>query len=289
MKPVRSARWNPMVTKAFREQPLFVHRQTSRVRRVTRYHQQPGIELHFTHSGRGTFHLHDCAHVQLERQVIVLNGLVPHQVYADDTRDYVRTVLCLDLPLLTSLTSLDADFSWETLLPQKDFYRVFPTNQTWQELEATVIQIHREYCQRDDAWKVSALGSLLQLFATLKRSLSQQHPIAHDPIAQCLEYIDLHLDKDLTLETLAEIVHFSPKYLSQLFTRTVGCGLRDYIRIKRIDHARNLLVDRPSLTIAGVAFRCGFKTIAHFSRVFTTIVGVPPSIYRSRMLNSRHL
>ena len=56
-----------------------------------------------------------------------------------------------------------------------------------------------------------------------------------------LEYIDAHLDEELTGPRLAAVVHLSPSRLAHLFTAQTGTPLRGYVEAQRMEAAARLL------------------------------------------------
>jgi AraC family transcriptional regulator len=94
-----------------------------------------------------------------------------------------------------------------------------------------------------------------------------------------LEFVDAHLDKSISLSALAHESGTSPFHFARLFKRRTGLAPHQFIIRKRIERARTLLSDA-DLSIAEVAFRCGFSHQSHFTVTFRRTVGVSPSAYR---------
>ncbi|KRE69768.1 response regulator transcription factor [Paenibacillus sp. Soil750] len=100
-------------------------------------------------------------------------------------------------------------------------------------------------------------------------------------IYQVKQYINKHLDGDLTLIHLAEQIYLTPEYLSRLFKQTEGMTLSDYITNLKIHSAKENLKN-PALQIQEVASQLGFTTAGYFSRFFKKVVGITPQEYRNR-------
>jgi two-component system, response regulator YesN len=94
------------------------------------------------------------------------------------------------------------------------------------------------------------------------------------------EYIGAHPEGDLRLQTLADLVHLNPAYLSQLFKQEDGANLSDYITASRMERAKYLLVST-ELKIYDVARLSGYQSPKHFMLVFKQQCGVTPGAYRS--------
>lgn len=100
---------------------------------------------------------------------------------------------------------------------------------------------------------------------------------AIDPV---IHYIDQNYNKNITLEELAQIAHFSSPYLSKVFHQATGLTIKTYITLKRIENAKHLLKNS-KLSIQEIAVSCGFPNLSHFDRVFKQQTGMSPVSYRN--------
>lgn len=100
-----------------------------------------------------------------------------------------------------------------------------------------------------------------------------------DNIRDCVTYIDLHYNEDLTLKKMAEYLSINSSYLSTLFKKEVGKTVTEYVTQTRIKQAL-LLLNSTKQSIRDVASQCGFDDINYFSRVFKNYQGMSPSSYR---------
>lgn len=92
-------------------------------------------------------------------------------------------------------------------------------------------------------------------------------------------YVDEHLDREMTVEELAEVLHLHPNYFSKYFKRHFGVPPLKYVSRKRMDHAK-LLLKTTSRSIKEVAAATGFDDANYFSKTFRREVGFSPSEYR---------
>ena len=109
-------------------------------------------------------------------------------------------------------------------------------------------------------------------------------PIANGRLAQVVDYIESNLNEQLSLVALARIAQMSAFHFARQFKSSTGLTPHQYVMQRRIDRARRLLRD-PRLTIADVAFDCGFATQAHLTAVFRKLVGATPKAYRIEMIS----
>jgi AraC family transcriptional regulator len=97
-------------------------------------------------------------------------------------------------------------------------------------------------------------------------------------LQQVVDYIQAHLDHDLSLKELAAIVQMSAHYFSQLFKQSTGITPHQYVIRCRIERARELLM-QGKLTISDVAKVVGFVDQSHFHRHFKRLVGITPKAF----------
>jgi AraC-like DNA-binding protein len=87
------------------------------------------------------------------------------------------------------------------------------------------------------------------------------------------EYIDVHLEKDLSVEALASHFGISPSYFARSFRSSVGLAPHAYVMRRRI------LVST-ELALADITLATGFADQSHFCRRFHEMTGVPPRTFR---------
>ena len=66
--------------------------------------------------------------------------------------------------------------------------------------------------------------------------------ICSKPVVDCIDYIYEHLHTRITVKDLADHVNLNPSYLSRLFKKETGTAIGEYIQIKKIETAQNMLV-----------------------------------------------
>jgi AraC-like DNA-binding protein len=71
----------------------------------------------------------------------------------------------------------------------------------------------------------------------------------------------------------------SVSWLKTSFRATVGKPVWAYVQERRLEHARLLLSD-PDLSLAQIAYECGFSSHSHMTRLFKRRYGVPPAAMR---------
>lgn len=97
-------------------------------------------------------------------------------------------------------------------------------------------------------------------------------------ITGAIQYIEAHLSEPLRLSSLAKQFHISGGYLSSQFKLHTGLTLRAYLLDRKINHAKNLLLQGATVTEA--CYRSGFNDYANFIRSFKRITGFSPGRYK---------
>lgn len=81
------------------------------------------------------------------------------------------------------------------------------------------------------------------------------------------QYVEKHFSEDITLDKLAGIVAMSPSSFSRFFKQRAGMSPMDYVIDVRLGHASQMLIDS-TVSIAEIAYMCGFQNISNFNRLF---------------------
>lgn len=94
-----------------------------------------------------------------------------------------------------------------------------------------------------------------------------------------IHYIQLNINQDLSLHSIAKAIGFSSSYLSRSFKKETGMTITQYINKKRIDLATRLLKST-SLTIREISQECGVSDFNYFTKIFYKEIGSTPLEFR---------
>jgi AraC family transcriptional regulator len=94
-----------------------------------------------------------------------------------------------------------------------------------------------------------------------------------------IEYIEMHLDQDLTLGALAAVAGFSPSHFKSLFKQAVGLPVHRFVLERRIERARTRLVEGGK-SMTEIALEAGFAHPSHMARSMRRVLGLGPSQIR---------
>ncbi|WGD50300.1 AraC family transcriptional regulator [Bradyrhizobium sp. CB1650] len=94
-----------------------------------------------------------------------------------------------------------------------------------------------------------------------------------------VSYIEDHLADQICLMTLAELVKLSQHHFCRAFRQSFGVPPHQYHVKKRIERAKQLLVDR-EMSITDVGLAVGYSQASSFSLAFRKMTGESPREYR---------
>lgn len=116
-----------------------------------------------------------------------------------------------------------------------------------------------------------------------KRKTEEQDAQEERTITGIIRYLQEHLDKEISLNILADEFHLSSQYISQLFKSEIGVNFLAYLTSIRMERAKKLLLGT-SLSIGEISEKCGYANYRVFTKAFKKEEGSTPSQYRRNFL-----
>lgn len=100
-------------------------------------------------------------------------------------------------------------------------------------------------------------------------------------VESTINYIDKNIDKNLTLNNVAQALYVSPSYLSRIFKKCVHTTFINYINMRKIARAQeNLLLTTDS--ISQISQKTGFAQSSYFTKLFKQKTGLTPLKFRKQ-------
>jgi AraC-like DNA-binding protein len=159
-------------------------------------------------------------------------------------------------------------------------HRVFPGSELLSTLWMALLAEHR---RNDTDSPLAARGILHQLLAEMLRC-SQAHavtePSPSPEIAQSIARALERLTEGIGVPGMARAAGLSPSRFHARFLDEVGEPPADWLRRRRIDQAKRLLVTSEH-PITELALSLGFPSSQYFATMFKRYVGLTPREYRS--------
>ena len=123
----------------------------------------------------------------------------------------------------------------------------------------------------------------LQIVLYENRKTEEQDAQEERTITGIIRYLQEHLDKEISLNILADEFHLNSQYISQLFKSEIGVNFLAYLTSIRMERAKKLLL-ATSLSIGEISEKCGYADYRVFTKAFKKEEGSTPSQYRRNFL-----
>ena len=99
-------------------------------------------------------------------------------------------------------------------------------------------------------------------------------------IKSAAEYININYYKNISIDQLCKISGYSPAHLRRLFIKTYGVSPQNYIIDKRIEAAKEMLLDLPEKNVDEISDLLGMGSSSYFCKLFKSKTGFSPICFR---------
>jgi len=132
---------------------------------------------------------------------------------------------------------------------------------------------------------LTALTNLIQILLLINKAWQRTGPVRTAPkphrVQAIMDYIDQNLTAPLTLDSIAEALALDKYYISHLFKSETESSIFQYILIKRISLAKELLLT--GHTVEESCHLSGFHDYSNFIRTFRKNVGCTPGQFQRQL------
>jgi AraC family transcriptional regulator len=103
-------------------------------------------------------------------------------------------------------------------------------------------------------------------------------------LSKVIDYMQIHLDRNLGLTELAKIANLSPHYFTRLFKQSTGLTPHQFVIRCRVERAKSLLIKGKD-SIADIAQQAGFANQAHLNMHLKRLLGITPNMILKQRTN----
>lgn len=104
-----------------------------------------------------------------------------------------------------------------------------------------------------------------------------------DSFRQYMDKEHGYLNPALSIEEIARVLNTNRTYVSKLVNLYYGMPFRDYLNKKRMDYARQLMMDEPDAALDYIAAKSGFQSSTQFIRKFRETEGITPTVWKATL------
>ncbi|MGQ8872481.1 AraC family transcriptional regulator [Paenibacillus sp. TSA_86.1] len=145
------------------------------------------------------------------------------------------------------------------------------------------------FAERTESAHYTSLGTLYMILAEAQNHLSEGQTLTSGEssirrtVKQMIQYMSTQYAYPVSIEQMSESLGYNRAYLSRIFKQETGLTPVTYLLKLRIDKSRQLLRERPDLSIEQVSASVGMPDALYFSKQFKRFHGEAPSLYREKL------
>ena len=139
-----------------------------------------------------------------------------------------------------------------------------------------------KYKQTEDIYCVK---SLFFAFASAFSSLdlqAEKSSVKSVNVTQIMEFVYSNLGEKLTILSLSKALAINKNALGKIFIEYTGVPFGKFLHNMRVEKSV-MMLRTTDKTVTDVAYECGFGSLRTFNRVFSSIIGVTPSVFRKNL------
>ena len=261
------------------------------------WHRNEGLEIHFLESGSMPYAQEDKNTVLEPNHLTITRPWEAHKVGRPVIGMGKFYWVIIDL----GIRRPHQEWSWPDwiMLTESDLSRltkILRQNEQW--LWKGNAKIRECFCKIGSAVDEDVRGSnaskirllINELLLLVLEVLDSKHMVFNEALTDSSRSVKLflnELEKNLseawTIERMAESAGVGLTRFTYHCRQLTNTTPMRYLAMKRLELAKTLLLEKPDLSVAEVAYSCGFATSQYFSTVFKKQEKCTPMEYRSRL------
>lgn len=176
----------------------------------------------------------------------------------------------------------------EKVNPFVHLYGYVPGNPMW--FLDTCRQMQDRWLLGTPLGRLETKSLLYQMIVKIYKELYEKKIrfLQPDPVASTKRYLDENYMKPVSFQDIADMFLISRGQLTRLFKRSEGKSLQEYLTIKRLEAAKEQLLQTRA-TVREIAQGCGMVEELNLIRAFKRYCKMTPSQYRNKMIASMHV
>ncbi len=261
------------------------------------WHRNEGLEIHFLESGSMPYAQENKNTVLEPNHLTITRPWEAHKVGRPVIGMGKFYWVIIDL----GIRRPHQEWSWPDwiMLTENDLNRltkILRQNEQW--LWKGNAKIRECFCKIGSAVDEDVRGSnaskirllINELLLLVLEVLDSKHMVFNEALTDSSRSVKLflnELEKNLseawTIERMAESAGVGLTRFTYHCRQLTNTTPMRYLAMKRLELAKTLLLEKPGLSVAEVAYSCGFATSQYFSTVFKKQEKCTPMEYRSRL------
>lgn len=253
-------------------------------------HTHNYYEFYFFLEGQVQMQVGDILYPVRYGDIMLIPPQVPHRpnIKSDDT-PYRRFVFWISQEYCNHLLQSSPDYAYIMQYVETEKHYIFHTDQIlFNSIQSKLLRLLEEMRSQKFGRDAQITICINDLVLNLNRlAFDQNTPKRKNPeyllYEQLTEYIEEHLEEDLSLERLAKQFFVSKYHIAHVFKDNIGLSIHQYITKKRLNLCREAISGQMSITEAYHKF--GFGDYSSFYRAFKKEYGISPKDYRDMQID----
>lgn len=256
-------------------------------------HNPPKVSLHSHNYYEFYFFLEGDISIQIGKEIypirhgdilLVPPGISHRPVFHSQEIPYRRFVFWISQDYYRHLQQLSLDYVYLIDYVQTSKNYIFHNDPiTFNAVHSKIVRLLEEMHSQRFGRNTQISLCVNDLIFYLNRLVYEQNePCRHseelDLYQQLIEYIEDHLNENLSLEAIAQEFYVSKYHIAHIFKDRLGMSIHQYITKKRLTFCREAILGKASITEIYQSF--GFSDYSSFYRAFKKEFGMSPKEYR---------
>lgn len=260
---------------------LYLHRVTTS-NQGTFYHRHNAYEIYLFLRGNIHFYVENQCYRLRPGDLIILTPEEMHRSYNLDHSEYERITINLHKSYLNRLstpaTNLSHCFDYRPKGKSNIVHLDDERMRQFLDYTGMLEQLIHSGAYGADVSINATVSQLMVLINTVFQSTTfHADDIMPELVRKTMDYVEAHLQEDISLEQLSETFYLNSTYISRQFKKHTGLTLRSYMLDRRVELAKSCLSE--GLSLSEACYQSGFADYSNFIRSFTKIAGISPGKY----------
>lgn len=256
---------------------------------VNYYHWHQCLELLYIENGVGIVVVDNQKFTARPGRLFIFPQGKIHKVMVENSANncYQRTIIHVDASMIaTWLRPFSQRFNLFSEISAADSHvSIYDLAESKEQVENIITLFWDSYTSSGGKTEVMAL-LLLNILGFLTQGVYVRAGNSGLLSSKIMNQIEESFTSKISLQDLADKFGVSASYASRTFRKETGGTIQEYILIRRIKHACELL-ENTTLSIADVAAESGFNHVTYFIKCFSTAMGCAPLRYKNDLTRKR--
>ncbi|WP_168735427.1 AraC family transcriptional regulator [Cohnella fermenti] len=258
--------------------------------RYSGWHYHEEVEFLLVLSGELTVFCKEERMALRPGDVVVFGSSEPHTTLQTSMEGLSYIVFQIDLRKYWDPSTLSSmqHFS-EVIRPLSSVNYIFRENDdVRRRIEELIREIYDEMNEGRVGYELAVSSAIKSMLLQLLRSDARQqlHYSNNSLLTRlqpALAYVEERLDERISVADASRLVNMSYTHFIKTFKKGVGMSFTDFVVLKRIKKAEQLLLTNDSLSIAEIAESVGFTNIGHFYDMFRRYNDCSPKQFKLKL------